>query len=1464
MRSGARVAVLVLGVIPVCTALGEAQAPLGTAFTYQGRLDDNGQPAAGPYDLQFSLFDADTGGTAIGPQVDLADVPVVGGLFTVSLDFGSIFGGQARWLEIGIRPGGSGGPFTILSPRHELTPSPNALFSSTSADAALLGGQPPSSYQLLVTGTCPPGQSIRTVNSDGTVVCEADDSGWSLTGNSGTDPATNFIGTTDGQAFEIRVNGLRTLRIEPRASAGDYQGPNVIAGYEGNLLTPGVQGAFVAGGGQLDAQSLPNQVTGHFGTVGGGRDNRAGDLDGNPSSGWLATVGGGQSNTAGDFAATVGGGSGNIASGVGATVGGGAQNTASGIRATVPGGFLNQAGGDHSLAAGRMAKVRDATQAGDLDGDEGTLVWADTTPEGFTSTGPNQFLIRAYGGVGINTNAPASALDVIGTATMTGFQLTTAPTAGYVLTSDASGTGTWQPAPSSGAGDITAVNTASGSGLQGGVASGDANLSLADLGVTTARLADSAVTSLKIANGTIAAADLGGGSVVGGVGGTVQDGSLTSDDIATDSITGTQLAPGSVVGGTSGDVLDDSITTDDIANATITLADLGQNGCATGQVMKWSGSAWAAGDADSGGDITAVSAGTGLTGGGTSGALSLAVDPGVAQLRVAGICAAGSSIRTVNQDGTVVCEADDVGAGWGLTGNAGTNPAVNFIGTTDSQALELRVNAARVLRLEPGPGASPNVVGGSSSNSVASGVGGAVIGGGGQPGLPNSVTAFYATVGGGANNSAMGQSATVGGGTGNLAAAAGAAVGGGTGNQATGGEATVGGGFFNVASGTAATVAGGRSNQAGGDYSLAAGVRAKVRNPAQSSDSNGDEGTFVWADSQLPDFTSTGANQFLIRAAGGVGVNKANPSSALDVAGTATMTGFKLTTAPGDGYLLTSDAAGVASWQPPAAGDITAVNTPAGSGLEGGTTAGDASLGLLTSCSASQILKWNGATWACAADSDGLSTTTCSAGQILKWNGATWACAADANSGGTVTAVTAGAGLNGGTITTSGTLGVAFGGGGSATTVARSDHNHFGQLWSGSAGSGLGVSNNQTGAFGILATVNAPTGVNYAVYGQAESGSGFGVYGAATATGGINYGVYGLTSSNAGHGVYGLAMETTGLNYGVYGKTNSSAGYAGYFAGRVGLSAGPAPVGELQLGQASDSSAFRFGQASARHHLISNRDMVLNGFDADGVLNGQALFTWRRNTVKFDENAFANLMTLSDDGNLNITGPGGLTVAGLGKLRFGPTTRQMIDFQSSAYGIGTQGGVVYFRTEAPGGGYAWFMGGSHSDVQNDPGGGVRQMRLDGSGNLFVRGTLNPGGADFAEMLPAEDGLEPGDVLAIGSEGQLTLSSEPYQDSLAGVYSTRPGVVGGAADREDTAGKAPLAVSGVVPVKVTDEGGPIRPGDALTSSSTPGHAMKAAKVRVGGVAFFPSGVVIGKALEAMHDGRGVIRALVVLQ
>ncbi|MBU0491013.1 MAG: hypothetical protein KKA73_29755 [Chloroflexi bacterium] len=130
-------------------------------------------------------------------------------------------------------------------------------------------------------------------------------------------------------------------------------------------------------------------------------------------------------------------------------------------------------------------------------------------------------------------------------------------------------------------------------------------------------------------------------------------------------------------------------------------------------------------------------------------------------------------------------------------------------------------------------------------------------------------------------------------------------------------------------------------------------------------------------------------------------------------------------------------------------------------------------------------------------------------------------------------------------------------------------------------------------------------------------------------------------------------------------------------------------------------------------------------------------------------------------------------------------------------------------------------------------------------------------ADMAEMLPAAKGLEPGDVLAIGPDGDLILSTEPYQTSVAGVYSTDPGFMFGHPLEGKTPGTIPLAMTGVVPVKVSAENGPIRPGDLLVTSATPGYAMRAGPNP-------PQGTVIGKALEKWDTGTGVIKLLATLQ
>jgi hypothetical protein len=100
----------------------------------------------------------------------------------------------------------------------------------------------------------------------------------------------------------------------------------------------------------------------------------------------------------------------NTASGIYSVVSGGGgtapiySNQALGDWSTVPGGRLNQASGNYTFAAGRRAKANH----------HGTFVWADSTDTDFASTGANQFLIRASGGVGIGTASPTGKLDVVG------------------------------------------------------------------------------------------------------------------------------------------------------------------------------------------------------------------------------------------------------------------------------------------------------------------------------------------------------------------------------------------------------------------------------------------------------------------------------------------------------------------------------------------------------------------------------------------------------------------------------------------------------------------------------------------------------------------------------------------------------------------------------------------------------------------------------------------------------------------------------------------------------------------------------------------------------------------------------------------------------------------------------------------------------------------------------------------
>lgn len=147
------VEIFLIVLIAACPVLAQT-----TAFTYQGKLADNGISPTGGYDMRFQLYDAVTGGNAVGGVQDLPGVLVASGIFTVQLDFGaSVFNsGADLWLEIAVRQSGNPDLHTVLSPRQPISSSPFSIRSLMSANADLLGGQDPLYYlnaDNIISGT---------------------------------------------------------------------------------------------------------------------------------------------------------------------------------------------------------------------------------------------------------------------------------------------------------------------------------------------------------------------------------------------------------------------------------------------------------------------------------------------------------------------------------------------------------------------------------------------------------------------------------------------------------------------------------------------------------------------------------------------------------------------------------------------------------------------------------------------------------------------------------------------------------------------------------------------------------------------------------------------------------------------------------------------------------------------------------------------------------------------------------------------------------------------------------------------------------------------------------------------------------------------------------------------------------------------------------------------------------------
>ncbi len=315
-------------IITICyllSAIFDLAFAQGTAFTYQGQLQNNGSPASGTYNLTFSLFNVNSGGVPVAGPVTNNAVVVTNGLFTVIVDFGAaVWNGATNWLQIGVETNGVN-TFTTLTPRQELTPAPYAIYAESASAAGLSGTIPAASfggtYGSPVTfnngadsfdGTFS-GQFFGSSFIGGDFVGNFIGNGsgltdvWQTGGNSGTTAGVNFVGTTDNQPLEFHVNGLRALRLEPTTNTGfATSAVNVIGGSSANFAGPGILGVTIAGGGApfYFGSGTENRVLDNFGTIGGGVNNDIG------TNAYESTIAGGNANSIlpGSFRSVISGG----------------------------------------------------------------------------------------------------------------------------------------------------------------------------------------------------------------------------------------------------------------------------------------------------------------------------------------------------------------------------------------------------------------------------------------------------------------------------------------------------------------------------------------------------------------------------------------------------------------------------------------------------------------------------------------------------------------------------------------------------------------------------------------------------------------------------------------------------------------------------------------------------------------------------------------------------------------------------------------------------------------------------------------------------------------------------------------------------------------------------------------------------------------------------------------------------
>lgn len=413
------------------------------AFTFQGKLNDGGVPAEGEYDLRFTLHDDPDLDSPVGSTLELLNVLVSDGLFTVVLDFGSVFDGTPLWLQIEVQSSASKAGFSPLTPRQKLSAAPYAsaipgLWAKGGQDSPnLIGGYRYNEVTDGVKGAAIGGggeaaapnkitDEYGTVaggaaNQAGDALGAVSDAKYATVGGGTSNQAKGAAATVGGGSANIAsqdaatvAGGMSNTAAAANAAVGGGTG-NQAAGEAatvggGSANTASQDAATVAGGTSNTAGGVNAAVGGGTGNQADGAAAAIGGGTGNAASQAAATVAGGTDNTAEAANAAVGGGTGNQAAGEAATIGGGSANTASQDAATVSGGTSNTAGGVNAAVGGGTGNQANGAAAAIGGGSGNAASQAAATVAGGTDNTAGAANAAVGGGTGNAASGAAAAV----------------------------------------------------------------------------------------------------------------------------------------------------------------------------------------------------------------------------------------------------------------------------------------------------------------------------------------------------------------------------------------------------------------------------------------------------------------------------------------------------------------------------------------------------------------------------------------------------------------------------------------------------------------------------------------------------------------------------------------------------------------------------------------------------------------------------------------------------------------------------------------------------------------------------------------------------------------------------------------------------------------------------------------------------------------------------------------------